>query len=1053
MSNNPSMQSVEQQTSNVEAAPKKRVSKKRLWLKILGIFFAVLLVLISVVIIWLGPIVESYIEGNAKDIVGRRIEMDNLSLKLFTGAMTADNVILYEEDGATPFASIDHIDVDMEVSEILSGRIHLAHVHLTRPYLSVTQNGEVFNFDDMVEFIFVKYVIPSMMEEDVEEDDDPWEIIIDDVTIVDGHIEYYDEEIDQRWSITALNMHADEFKMGDAFSYIDTSLKLNDRAMVDGILALNYDSFDFDFQGTIQEFDIAETYKYWTPYLNVESVGGILGAEAHVVGNIDNIFAMDISGSFDVDDLSIVGTDVGNLFSSKTLGGDIKQINIETEKYLFNTLYANDYATQYIYNADGTTNFDNLFVEDSEVEVESLSDAADSYDVHDMVTITPAEAAEPIVMEVRVDKLSFENGNVEYYDGELDQRWSITAMDVYSDDFTMSDEFSHFDASLKLNEKSSVEGALALNWESFDFDFVGTIKEFDISDTYNYWTPYLNVERVGGVAEFDAHLKGDLDDIFAMDIAGNFLINNLSIIGPDGGNVLSSSSLSGDIEQLNIETEKYIFNTLYAKGYTSQFIFNSDGSTNFDTLFPEDTQLSVETTAESLGNDIYDVREEVRITTSDSELLSTMDIRIGTLKLEDGSVHYADNTLHKDFDYDVSDIDITAKELDLEGYNNIGIKALLPKQGSVAIRWEGALNDFYNQSIMATLNNVDIKSLEPYIESFTAFPVQSGNLTFRSMNVITNGELNGVNQLGTYNFKLGKKNRDMDVDFNLPLRMGVYVLTDKDGHIDLDLPVTGNIESPEFSYRKTLLRVIGNLFLKIAVSPFDWMTGDKQEAFRNINFDVLDPALTSEHYARLDKMAETLKGDEELCVRLKQTINYRQASQDVANLNLKMAYYNSTQSEDDKRLDMLDFAKISDMRLSNSDIHAFADSMLVARNIDPQNMSMAAKARALYGEYVDNQLVVMAEYRNRIISEYIKFQHPDLREGAITIDAITKDDIVNGTGKRNRYTVTLVIDGEEMEMTSPEDEESDSQDSAPEEAIVEDEDNNIAEETLEGDKE
>ena len=222
------------------------------------------------------------------------------------------------------------------------------------------------------------------------------------------------------------------------------------------------------------------------------------------------------------------------------------------------------------------------------------------------------------------------------------------------------------------------------------------------------------------------------------------------------------------------------------------------------------------------------------------------------------------------------------------------------------------------------------------------------------------------------------------------------------------------------------------------------MSGDKQETFRHINFEALDPSLTSEHYARLDKMAETLKGDDELSVRLTHTLNYDKAAQEVANLNLKIAYYNSTQSEEGKRLDMLDFAKINDMRLSNSDVHAFADSMLVARNIDPQHMSMAAKARELYGEYVDGQLLAIAQYRNRIVDDYLKLQHPDLREGAITIQDVTLEDIVGSTSRRSRYTVSIVIDGEEMAVNSPEDEDDEVADDG--ESVVED--NNLAEDTL-----
>jgi uncharacterized protein involved in outer membrane biogenesis len=178
-----------------------------------------LLIILAVVIIWLGPIVESYVERNDKELIGRRVEMDNLSIRLFDGTASADNIILYEADSETTFASIERMEAEMAMGEIFDGHIHLTRVHLTRPYLSVVQNGDVFNFDEMIEFIFVKYILPDMLNESVEEEsEDEWKITIENVTIEDGYINYYDEEIDQRWELTAMNIHTDELILEDAIA-------------------------------------------------------------------------------------------------------------------------------------------------------------------------------------------------------------------------------------------------------------------------------------------------------------------------------------------------------------------------------------------------------------------------------------------------------------------------------------------------------------------------------------------------------------------------------------------------------------------------------------------------------------------------------------------------------------------------------------------------------------------------------------------------------------------------------------------------------------------
>jgi hypothetical protein len=316
---------------------------------------------------------------------------------------------------------------------------------------------------------------------------------------------------------------------------------------------------------------------------------------------------------------------------------------------------------------------------------------------------------------------------------------------------------------------------------------------------------------------------------------------------------------------------------------------------------------------------------------------------------------------------------------------------------------------------MLMLNNVDMVGISPYVEHFTGFPITDGNLTFRSQNVVSDGSLSGINQFGTYNFKLGKRDKSLDPEIKLPLRLAVWVLTDKDEHIDIDLPVSGHLDSPKFSYGKVIMKAVGGLMLKIAISPFELMAGNKQDAFRHIDLDLLEPGLSSEHYARLDKMAEALKEDSSVRVRLTQRVNYKRASQRLANLSLKIAYYNHTHGDKQGYLDMLAFSRINDTKMSNRDVIKYADSLLRAQGIDPSVMNTQAKAMALYGDVVEGRMVQLMELRNRIIMDYMGFQHQDLPAGSFSINNVVIEDMVDYHGK-DRFTVTLIVDEEEIEL-------------------------------------
>ena len=232
--------------------------------------------------------------------------------------------------------------------------------------------------------------------------------------------------------------------------------------------------------------------------------------------------------------------------------------------------------------------------------------------------------------------------------------------------------------------------------------------------------------------------------------------------------------------------------------------------------------------------------------------------------------------------------------------------------------------------------------------------------------------------------------------------------------------------------------------LKVVASPFEWMAGDKQDAFHHLDIDIMSRSLDSEQYARIDSMANTLKSDTTLQVRLTPRVNYNRAVQRLSELSLKMACYNASQERDTAYLDMYDFVRIKEMKLSGRAIREYADSMLVARGVSPVGMTSQAKARTLYGDMAERQLEFLIDGYSRIISRYIEFQHKELAPDAFVVKSITLDEL-KGYGGKDRYAVSLIIDNEEVEIDTPNDEDE-AADAVEEENLLGDEEVSTTEE-------
>ena len=93
----------------------------------------------------------------------------------------------------------------------------------------------------------------------------------------------------------------------------------------------------------------------------------------------------------------------------------------------------------------------------------------------------------------------------------------------------------------------------------------------------------------------------------------------------------------------------------------------------------------------------------------------------------------------------------------------------------------------------------------------------------------------------------------------------------------MDLPVRGVSDSPEFSYRKIVLKAIGNVLLKVVTAPFSFLLSGNKENIGYINIDPLQYVFTSEQYASLDKIAQALQDKPEMHIVLTQRVNMRRA--------------------------------------------------------------------------------------------------------------------------------------------------------------------------------
>ncbi len=108
---------------------------------------------------------------------------------------------------------------------------------------------------------------------------------------------------------------------------------------------------------------------------------------------------------------------------------------------------------------------------------------------------------------------------------------------------------------------------------------------------------------------------------------------------------------------------------------------------------------------------------------------------------------------------------------------------------------------------------------------------------------------------------------------SLPLGLAIALLQDADGKIKLDVPITGNLDNPEFSVAGIVVDALVNVITKIVSSPFaaigDLIEGD--EDISKINFAAGKAELDAQQKQKLDRLIGALKKRPVLTLEIKGT--------------------------------------------------------------------------------------------------------------------------------------------------------------------------------------
>jgi uncharacterized protein involved in outer membrane biogenesis len=197
-------------------------------------------------------------------------------------------------------------------------------------------------------------------------------------------------------------------------------------------------------------------------------------------------------------------------------------------------------------------------------------------------------------------------------------------------------------------------------------------------------------------------------------------------------------------------------------------------------------------------------------------------VDIGLVRIANGSMYFEDYSLKPNVKTGIYGLGGTIKGLSArpDARADVNIGGQIDRYAPVSITGKvNFLAAIAYTDVHMTLKNVDLSVLSPYAGKFAGYRIDKGKLSLDLKYLIENRKLTAEHTVIVNQLQLGERVDSPDAT-HLPVKLAIALLKDRDGIINLDLPVTGSLDDPKFRLGPIIWKIVVNLIEKAVTAPF-----------------------------------------------------------------------------------------------------------------------------------------------------------------------------------------------------------------------------------------
>lgn len=632
-----------------------------------------------------------------------------------------------------------------------------------------------------------------------------WYWNFDKIAVINGTVNFADNTVKFQQNLSNINATISSLN-GEKGSKANFEANLN---VLDGNIKAKGDvgltPLLINIEENTKDLSIPKVMPYISPFVAAKINDGKLSNQGKITLDLSQA-TPNIAFTGSARASSVAVTDANNAQVAKWNSLNVNNIDVKSGKNI--SIALGDIALEgpsvnVIRFSDGTFNFDKL--------TKSSSSTAQ--------TATPKTAAkaEPTpAVYWNIGKTTVSNGQIQFNDQTVNFSKTIsnlaaTVSGLSSQPGTSSAFTASFGAL-----GGSLNASGSFNLSPFKLNLKESVKGLHLAELTPYIKQFTNAHVVNGqlTSQGDVAVKlgGSAPEIT---FNGNSEATSINLTDAQGTPFAKWQDLK--VTGINFSSDSKLSLVVKNIALSSPSFYiakSAKGKFNIETLVKSESKAPVKTASSA----------KATIKTSNSKASGTSSglpsITLDKISINNGSVFYKDSAMEPEFTLHLSALKgsltdfTTAKgtpaNLDVTGNLN---GTPMSAKGSIA-----PFAKSLSLNLDGSVTSLNMPILSPYSVEFTGYPIKQGQVTYKGAYKIDNGELTSTNNIVINKLEFGAVSPKAKE--TLPVGLAVSLLQDRSGQIDLNLPVTGSLNDPEFSVGGIIVKVIVNLITKAVTAPF-----------------------------------------------------------------------------------------------------------------------------------------------------------------------------------------------------------------------------------------